>query len=88
VSDQERDAMTELLIRLEQASVENAKAFVVVATDAYTGDVISTCGPFAQPEQALAEAGRMDAEWRGQAENEVEADAIKYVVVAQWEPSQ
>lgn len=79
--------MADLLVRLEQASIENAHAFVVVATDTYSGAVLNSTGPFEQAEQALAETGRLDAEWRRTAEDEVEADAISYIVVPLWEPA-
>lgn len=83
----ERGQMIELLVRLEQSAIENADAFVVVTTDRYTGDTISACGPFLQAEQALAEAGRMDARWRLAAEDAVEADSLSYIVVPMWAPT-
>lgn len=80
----------DLIVRLEQALEENASGFAVVAlskdltNDSGTSLVLNVSGPFGQPEQALAEAGRMDRDWRGQASSEAEAAAIDYLVVPLW----
>jgi hypothetical protein len=78
------DAMVDLLCRIDQARYEEAKAFVVIAIDEVTGQVAHTTGPFAEPEHALIEAGRQDADWKAHAEPE-EGD-YSYVVVPLWEP--
>lgn len=80
-------ALVEILMQLEQAQVAEAKAFVLVTTDAYTGDVINATGPFTQAELALVQAGRDEADWKRHAENDIDAESIAYTVVPLWEPT-
>jgi hypothetical protein len=78
------EAMADLLVKLERAAVGSAKAFVVVTVDDESGDVVHATGPFAEPEQALVQAGRDDAEWKRVAEPG--EGNFTYVVVPLWEP--
>lgn len=73
-------ALVDLICKLEQASHE-AGAFALVTLDD-TGAVVHATGPFDQPEQALAQAGRDEADWREHGEGD-----IGFIVVPLWEPS-
>lgn len=77
--------MAEIMVRLEQALVENAPAFVVVAVAVDSGDVVHATGPFTEAEAALVQAGQDDATWKQHADPG--EGNLKHVVVALWEPS-
>jgi len=75
--------MIQRLMELELARAEAAPAFVMVTVDLDDGSVVHATGPFGQPEQALAQAGRDDAAWKAYAEPG--EGAFAYVVVPLWE---
>jgi hypothetical protein len=81
------EKMVELTLLLERASIENASAFVVVAVDFESEVVLSTTGPFAEPEAALVQAGIDEAQWKRDTAGEPERDSIRWIIVPQWEPT-
>lgn len=73
-------ALVDLIVKLEQASHE-AGQFALVTLDSDGGNVVHATGPFDEPEQALIQAGRDEADWREHGEGD-----IAFVVVPLWEP--
>lgn len=78
-------AQVELLVRLERARTDEARAFVVVTVDQEDGAVLCATGPFEEAEAALAQAGRDHAAWERHAEPG--EPGWDHVVVPLWEPS-
>lgn len=80
------DALVDLLCRIDKARYDEAKQFVVVVIDDDTGDVAHATGPFAEPEQALIEAGRQESDWKSHAQPD--EGTWSYKVVPLWEPDE
>lgn len=77
MSDQ---ALVDLIVKLEQASTE-AGAYALVTQDE-DRNVVHATGPFNEPEQALIQAGRDEADWRKHGEGDLE-----FTIVPLWSPS-
>lgn len=77
-------ALVDLMMQLEQARWNEARAFVVVTVDLDTSQPINASGPYEQAEQAFAQAGRDQADW--DRSKDCDEGDVTHMVVPLWEP--
>lgn len=78
--------MVDLICRLEHARYELATAWCIVVADDDVGEICHVFGPFDEPEQALIEAGRQDADWKTSVGED--EGGWTYKIVPLWGPGE